>query len=913
MTHDPDATPPTSFRQVFAAEQAAIPRLEGDAAHPRRLAGLAFSGGGIRSATFNLGIIQALAELKLLRHFDYLSTVSGGGYIGSWLSAYIHRRAAGDVRQAEEKLRSGGQEDSALRFLRSYSNYLTPRMGFFSADTLTAVATYVRNLYLNLSVLLLYLAAALLLPRILVWGGRWLAGWEGEAATAAGRSDLLFLLGGGFIALAMAFIGLNLAWRGAKQMVEPPFFTRQSWILLLVVLPTLLAAWFMGYGLYVDSQAFAAMTVWSWVGWGVLAYWLPWSLGWLIGRWYSRDDPDTPPLTPAVIVRGMLYALGAAALGGLLLSLFARFADWIHLFGYSGSWIISALGAALMLKFYSLTVVAHIGLMGRDFSHEAREWWSRLGGWVLLCALIWAAVFSIVFIAPAFFKWAPHWFLNSGGLAWVSATVSGIVLGRSSTTGLAANKTWRDRVAAVAPYVFIVGLIGLMAWGLQELLLRFFCVSCAHAIYAPDASFLDVLLKEATFFKAVPIETLLWLAIGSALAATLLAMRVDVNLFSIYHFYRQRLTRCYLGATRNEARTPHPFTGFDPQDDLALDAFCRVENGKTVCQRPYPILNTALNLVHGKQLAWQERRAAAFAFSPLYCGYDFVLPDETGARISCYRPSAAYMEGALLGSALAISGAAASPNMGYHSSPALTFLMTVFNVRLGHWSGNPAHPHAWRRQSPHSGGKYLLKELLGLTDEESSYVYLSDGGHFENLGIYELVRRQCSHIVAIDAGADSLNTFDDLGNAIRKCYADFGVVIDIRVDELKRKTDGQVDGYCAVGTIHYREGEPGTLIYIKPGLSGQEQADLLNYARTHGAFPHQPTSDQWFDESQFESYRKLGHCIGKLVFEGPLGDTLERRKHANDTSPLLPYLFTVMREQAAEQAEKRAAKLAASG
>jgi len=683
MTHDPDATPPTSFSQVFAAEQAAIPRMEGEAAHPRRLAGLAFSGGGIRSATFNLGIIQALAELKLLRHFDYLSTVSGGGYIGSWLSAYIHRRAAGDVRQAEEKLRSGGQEDSALRFLRSYSNYLTPRMGFFSADTLTAVATYVRNLYLNLSVLLLYLAAALLLPRILVWGGRWLAGWEGEAATAAGRSDLLFLLGGGFIALAMAFIGLNLAWRGAKQMVEPPFFTRQSWILLLVVLPTLLAAWFMGYGLYVDSQAFAAMTVWSWVGWGVLAYWLPWSLGWLIGRWYSRDDPDTPPLTPAVIVRGMLYALGAAALGGLLLSLFARFADWIHLFGYSGSWIISALGAALMLKFYSLTVVAHIGLMGRDFSHEAREWWSRLGGWVLLCALIWAAVFSIVFIAPAFFKWAPHWFLNSGGLAWVSATVSGIVLGRSSTTGLAANKTWRDRVAAVAPYVFIVGLIGLMAWGLQELLLRFFCVSCAHAIYAPDASFLDVLLKEATFFKAVPIETLLWLAIGSALAATLLAMRVDVNLFSIYHFYRQRLTRCYLGATRNEARTPHPFTGFDPQDDLALDAFCRVENGKTVCQRPYPILNTALNLVHGKQLAWQERRAAAFAFSPLYCGYDFVLPDETGARISCYRPSAAYMEGALLGSALAISGAAASPNMGYHSSPALTFLMTVFNVRLG--------------------------------------------------------------------------------------------------------------------------------------------------------------------------------------------------------------------------------------
>ena len=904
MTHDPDSNPPTTFSRVIADEQDAIPRVEGDSDQPRQFAGLAFSGGGIRSATFNLGIIQALAELKLLRHFDYLSTVSGGGYIGAWLSSYIHRRTEGDVRKAEEKLPCGGEEDAALKFLRSYSNYLTPRLGLFSADTLTAVATYVRNLYLNLSVLLLYLAAVLLLPRILVWSGRWLAGWEGAGATAAGRSDLLFTLGGAFIALAMVFIGLNLAWRRVKKTLEPPFFTRQSSIILLVVLPTLLAAWFMGYGLYVDSNAFANISIRGWIVWGMLAYWLPWSLGWVIGRWHNRDDPDSTPLTAQIIVRGMLYAAGAAALGGVLLSLFVRFADWVHLFGYTGSWIISAVGAGLMLKFISLTVVAHIGLMGRDFSHETREWWARLGGWVLLFALMWAAVFSIVFLAPAFFKWAPQWFLQSGGAAWVGATLTGLVLGRSPKTSFSASKTWRNRIASVTPYLFIIGLLGLMSWGLQEILLRFFCVDCAHTLYAVDVTFLDVLLLEAAFFRATPITTLLWLAAGSAIAATLLAMRVDVNIFSIYHFYRQRLTRCYLGATRNETRSPHPFTGFDPQDDLPLADFCRVENGKTVCQRPYPILNTALNLVHGKQLAWQERRAAAFAFSPLYCGYDFVLPDETAARISCYRPSAAYMEGAMLGSAIAISGAAASPNMGFHSSPALTFLMTVFNVRLGHWSGNPAHAQAWRQQSPLAGSKCLLKELLGLTDEESPYVYLSDGGHFENLGIYELVRRRCDHIVAIDAGADLRNSFDDLGNAIRKCYADFGVVIDIRVDELKRKVDGEVGGYFAVGKIHYPQGEPGNLIYIKPGLTGQEPADLLNYARTCAAFPHHPTADQWFDESQFESYRKLGHLIGKSVFEAALADTLERRKHASDSSPLLPYLLAVMREQAAKLAAK---------
>ena len=109
------------------------------------------------------------------------------------------------------------------------------------------------------------------------------------------------------------------------------------------------------------------------------------------------------------------------------------------------------------------------------------------------------------------------------------------------------------------------------------------------------------------------------------------------------------------------------------------------------------------------------------------------------------------MDGVWLGSAMAISGAAASPNMGYHSSPAVTFLMTVFNVRLGHWSPNPSNAKTWKQHSPSFGGTYLLKELFGLTDYTSSFVYLSDGGHFENLGVYELVRRRVTTIVVIDA------------------------------------------------------------------------------------------------------------------------------------------------------------------
>lgn len=131
MTRRPTATS-LDWDTVHAQERAAIREPDGHSEGPDRpMTGLAFSGGGIRSATFNLGITQALAELKLLRQFDYLSCVSGGGYIGGWLSAFIHVKCKGRVEEAEDQLKTGGEETSAIRFLRSYSNYLTPKASFF--------------------------------------------------------------------------------------------------------------------------------------------------------------------------------------------------------------------------------------------------------------------------------------------------------------------------------------------------------------------------------------------------------------------------------------------------------------------------------------------------------------------------------------------------------------------------------------------------------------------------------------------------------------------------------------------------------------------------------------------------------------------------------------------------------------
>jgi hypothetical protein len=167
-----------------------------------------------------------------------------------------------------------------------------------------------------------------------------------------------------------------------------------------------------------------------------------------------------------------------------------------------------------------------------------------------------------------------------------------------------------------------------------------------------------------------------------------------------------------------------------------------------------------------------------------------------------------------------------------------------------------------------------MRELFGLTSEEGKYIYLSDGGHFENLGIYELVRRRCRFIVASDAEEDHAFGFGGLGNAIEKCRSDFGIDIDIDVEPIRRRSEvGHSQWHCAVGRIYYsrvdREGRDGILVYIKSSLTGDEPTDALRYAAANPEFPHQSTGDQWFDESQFESYRVLGYHIAQNVF-GPV-------------------------------------------
>jgi len=286
---------------------------------------------------------------------------------------------------------------------------------------------------------------------------------------------------------------------------------------------------------------------------------------------------------------------------------------------------------------------------------------------------------------------------------------------------------------------------------------------------------------------------------------------------------------------------------------------------------PIHVINTAFSQAATDQAAWQDRRAQSFTISPLHCGSSHLG----------YRDSKSYggASGISLASAVTISSASAKASQGFHSSPALAFALAVLNIRLGHDGARLGNPGlAGRKTSsmarPAMSLEPLLWEVFGSRNDQSSFVHLSDGGNFENLGIYEMVLRRCRYIVAIDASCDPQFAFADLGNAIRKIRADLGIPIEFQFDEMHPRTDNGLlrkGKYVMIGRIRYSaidyDAVDGVLVYIKPGLYDDAYfpKDVYNYASESAEFPHESTGDQFFSESQFESYRALGrHALNQI-------------------------------------------------
>jgi hypothetical protein len=327
---------------------------------------------------------------------------------------------------------------------------------------------------------------------------------------------------------------------------------------------------------------------------------------------------------------------------------------------------------------------------------------------------------------------------------------------------------------------------------------------------------------------------------------------LNVNMTSPHRFYRDQLSETYL---------LKPANGSVKADELQ-----KLSALNTQRKAPYHLINAALNLKGSSRSDLRGRETDFFLFSRHHCG----SPVTGYQKTTNWEDADAHLN---LGTAVAVSGAAAAPIMGMSSIAGAEFLLAVLNVRLAYWLRNPAKKSKfpwllWLFGGP--GPTYLLREMFGRIDENQRYLNVSDGGHLENLGIYELLRRQCKFIIAIDGECDPQMTFASLVRLIRFAEIDFGIVIDINLNPLRIDPAGMSKAHYAFGTIDYGPDRKGFLLYIKSSLTGNELEYVRSYRAKSPSFPHETTANQLFAEDQFEAYRALGHHALEALFREEL-------------------------------------------
>lgn len=885
------------------------------------LVGLAFSGGGIRSATFNLGLLQGLTQRGWLSRIDYLSTVSGGGYVGSWLVAWIKRLGSlhKAINRLDPNISSGprAEEVRPIRWLRMYSNYLAPNPSIMSTDSWTMGLTWLRNTLLNQITLILALAAVLAfggaLVRIWLYQLQWSdPGWRSVLVTS------LVLLGPGAL---LAGYGMSMF----DQHHRWPPRKRVRWLVAGMAGLALLGAYLCSGWMFSLAFPHRSLTSSSEDINPICDILTQLAIGYI---------PCSKPILWPVSVVGTLLLLLIAALGrydkcfypssfrGTAESWTSRW--WIAVLAILSASIIAAcagtaaltfvwwvldvlrqkaaddpgqqefyqylgltLGPPLTLEALGVSVVVRMALLGRNFPDERREWWGRMGAVIQLMAFVWLLLAGSTLLAEHGFRKVNFPYIISVLGGWSALIIAGLRLAFSPSTTAAEDKPDSSAVVTavvgVAPYAFALVLLMLVAKGIV-LLLHHTPLGLPMASPGPA----------------------LGLAVVFGLLALLLGWRLSVNEFSMHHFYRNRLSRAYLGASRrrlDREQSANAFTSFDQEDDLKLTALCPDAPpplNEDPYEGPYLLINTALNATKVTDLAQQDRKAESFVFSPRYCGFDIsrIRPEKQGSTTFeyGYRPTRQYAysedNGPAVGTAMTISGAAANPNWGYHSSPATAFLLTLFNVRLGWWLGNPAHATTWKQADPGLGLLYLLYDTFGRSATDDRFVCLSDGGHFDNMGLYELVRRRTHYVILGDGEEDHDFTCEGLANAIRRCRVDFGVEIEIDVTSITQRDEKTrySTASCAVGRIHYPDRpDAGWLLYCKSSLTNTLPTDVREYAEKNKVFPHESTGDQFFSEPQFESYRRLGLHIADLTFEGITA--LQNPPQAQDLEAVFNGLF----------------------
>ncbi len=820
-------------------EKAGVP------AHQPRV-GLALSGGGIRSATFSLGVLQGLARLKLLKNVDYLSTVSGGGYTGSFLGGLFCRQgpaepSAADVEsQLGTTERSEGPVASAFAWLRDNGRYLTPGG---SGDSLLMAGTILRNWVAVQVVLgLVFLTGCMALDGLFraMTGG--LPQGLGQAGLYLSRWFTLalgVLVSGGLVVGWAHWLVDQSPVQGRKGMIARP-----KWVLILTLLG---AAVVLGTGVPYQT------------------------------------------LDPKAWGTALKLLLGV---GGLALLL---------------SWVASHKGPA-----------------------EARRLLSRGLRMVLLASLAMAIVALVDSVGWALWK---SWFevrtpdgaserLLPGLWRWLEQTLRSLISPKGipvlalsfavsfqeKLTRLLGAKEGDGTLQAMGKGLG-KAVVGLLAMGVAVLWLGVFS-ALAHRLTfgpVPSADWQAITLPSAQ-------EWLLAFA-GLLLLNVLLGRVIGfLNLSTLGPFYTSAITRAYLGASNKERREGDVSPDRREADDIPWEDYKPWLRGG-----PLHFINVTLNETTGgrSQVTQKDRKGLGLAVGPagLSLGIQHhalqEAPEPTRQRLTpldgfhafagslerdkpTFRP-----ESLTVGQWVGVSGAAFTTGLGSRTNLSLSILLGFLNVRLGYWWWTGLAPS--RRMVTRQGKEtpvvsrldrlrlafeaavpvhaHLLGEWFArFPGTASRHWYLSDGGHYENTGLLELIRRQLPLIIGCDNGQDPERKLGDLSNLVAKARVDLGVEITYldqagleRVlgekhspafGSVEALVDPKAPALAALAELHYPgQAQPGLLVILKPTLGSGLPLDLLAYAESNPEFPQQTTMDQFFDETQWEAYRALGQVI----------------------------------------------------
>ncbi|HEU4628256.1 MAG TPA: hypothetical protein VFS08_00870 [Gemmatimonadaceae bacterium] len=913
-TYDADA--------VLSAELAYLQRHR----HPEReweevrgrLVGLALSGGGIRSATTNLGILQALSHMDVLPMVDYVSTVSGGGYVGACFSSLLSWNGiaspAGSDAAAQAFTFAPGTKPhfttswrwfpfraqyapmwsqvgrDVVAHLRTHGNFLIARWGMLRRESMRAIGILVTGILYNIALFLvtLFAVAAVYLT--------------GALATVP---LMPALFGAPDEAAAPAAVGAGvIGTGGVRTGALPPLVDGDSAVERTSTVPCPAGAPAGATCVRETRTTLRAPTLWERVTHdaGVLG-------GVAAGGWRDWRAAELT-VTPRgwwgavpTLFRPWIIAATVGALLVLVLYLWLQLALAWYLRGGDASlhtMAASPAGARSWLQRWILRLLR----LGRGDSVE--DAFERRVLWQLGVPLVLAAIVTCLVL-----RWATYPRLDGAAqLVWlfapfalfVGARLCGIlvaVLMRPPARWTRRTRSLWGAFQAITMYgwwaALLLGVLPFAAYALRDhlavagvgtigslLLTRLLAsrtVAGATGRFALNPAVRRALLALFVLllvgFGVLLFAALLagavrtWQACGLVAAAVLLLLLlfgrlVDHNKLGPQYFYRDRLAETYLLSELPDAAGRLRL--FRDAMEMPLHALHGVPApGAEATWRntaPYHLVSAAINLAGSRDLTRKDRKSGYWLFSKLFCG----------SRHTGYRRTEEYRGGETkLARAVAISGAAASSGIGRDTFFAQAFATVLFNIRLGNWMENPAHARsAARTEDGVFWPAYLWREVTMHTTETERLVNLSDGGHTgDNVGIYPLLERRCKVIVACDAERDPALAFGSLTEALRHAQVDMGIDVDIDLTMLRPDpATGMSRSHSAVGRIHYpeRPQQESYLIYLKSSLTGDEPEPVLNYKTTCPDFPHETTADQFFDDAQFESYRALGWHIAEHAF-----------------------------------------------